>query len=372
MNHSYQLHFPDEIVFGPGTLASLPDQLPSGGKVLLVTGYSAQKNGLLDRLSELLRDFSPVTVCGIAAEPPLDEADRLIELGRQHQVTAVVAVGGGSVMDAAKTAAALIPAGGKVRDYFDGRRKITVRGLFCAALPTTAGTGAEITPNAVFIEPVTQVKRSIRHRFLVPDLALVDPELTLSSPPAVTAASGMDALTQAIESMVSLGANHATEALAAQAVELIYRHLSAACAHPDDLAARTAMAEGSMLTAMAFSHSGLGAVHGIGHPVGSLLHLPHGFTCAVLLVPVMEWNLPAVRDKFTRLAQLCGHDSAEDFIAGVRRLRDAIGIPGHFHDAGLKPEHFPFVIANCRSGSMKANPRPMTDADVVTILQKLL
>jgi len=368
----YSLHFPDEILFGCGELNALPDKLPAGVKVLVVTGGSAKRTGLYDRLLTLLRDFSPVGICGIAAEPPLDEVDRIIECGRAQGVTAVVAVGGGSVMDVAKTAACLIPAGGQVRDYFNGSRKISRRGLFCAALPTTSGTGAEITPNAVFIEPETQIKKSIRHKYLVPELAIIDPELTVSAPRDVTAASGLDALTQAIEAYVSCGSSNATDALAYKAVELIYNNLQKACDCPGDLAARSSMAEGSMLTAMAFSHSGLGAVHGIGHPVGSLLHLAHGLTCAVLLVPIMEWNAPVTAEKFARLATLCGGKTAEDFINAVRVLRQAVGIPADFRAAGLKEEHFDFIVKNCRSGSMKANPRAMTDAEVVALLQTLI
>ena len=371
MPDNYLLHFPDEIMFGIGTVSALPEKLPAGSKVLLVTGGSAKKTGLHGRLLEILAGFSLVDICGIAAEPPLDEVDRLIDFGREQKVTAVVAVGGGSVIDVAKTAACLIPAGGMVRDYFNGSRKIKERGLFCAALPTTSGTGAEITPNAVFIEPETQIKKSIRHKYLVPELAVIDPELTVSVPREVTAASGLDALTQAIEAYVSLGATNATDALALKAVELIYHNLQMACDCPGDLAARSAMAEGSMLTAMAFSHSGLGAVHGIGHPVGSLLQLAHGFTCAVLLVPVMEWNAPIVAEKFARLAAVCGGRTAADFIAAIRALRQAVGIPADFRKAGLREEHFDFIVKNCRSGSMKANPRPMTDAEVVAMLRQL-
>jgi len=339
---------------------------------LLVTGGSARTSGLLTRLEQLLNDFHPVTVCGIAAEPPLDEVDRLLQIGRQKQVTAVVAVGGGSVIDTAKAAACLIPATGLIRDYFNGERRIATRGLFCAALPTTAGTGAEITPNAVFIEPSASIKKSIRHKYLVPDLAIVDPELTMPAPPDITAASGMDALTQAIEAYVSLQANHTTDALALQAVALIFTHLQTACARPDDLEARTALAEGSMITAMAFSHSGLGAVHGIGHPVGSLLHLPHGRTCAILLTPVMRWNQSATPEKFLKLAEICGYNDAATFIDAIERLRTDIGIPADFRTAGLQEEHFDFIVRNCRSGSMKVNPRPMADADVINLLRTLM
>ncbi len=372
MTADYSMMFPGQVIFGVDTASELSRNIPDGSKVMLVTGKSAAHNGLLDKMVAILDKFETLTVCGVMPEPDLDEVDRLIKLGRDNGINAVVAVGGGSVMDTAKAAACIIANEGNIRDYFNGSRKIIDRnGVFLAALPTTSGTGAEITPNSVFIDPDSQIKKSIRHRYIIPDLAIVDPVLTVSAPSQITAASGMDALTQAVEAHISKGATSFTDALSARAVELIINSLATACREPDNIQARSDMAEGSMLTALAFSQSGLGAVHGIGHPVGSSLHLAHGLTCAILLVPVLEWNKIVSGDKLTGLAKTCGGKSADDFIDKVRSLRNEIGIPDTFKDAGLKEEHFEFIIKNCRSGSMRVNPRDMSDEDVGSMLKLL-
>jgi len=371
MIRNYSLSYPAEIVFGTGTLAQLPSRLKAFPRIMLVTGKSAQASGLLEKLENLLQCHELTTICGIAAEPPISEVNRLIDAGRHHGVNAVVAVGGGSVIDTAKAAACLIPADDRMEAYFDGKRQITRKGLYCAALPTTSGTGAEITPNAVFVDPRNQNKKSLRHQYLIPDLALVDPELTISTPADITAASGLDALTQAIESYISINAGHASMALAEKAIILILGSLEKAYNNGSYLPARIDMAEGSMLTAMAFTQSGLGAVHGIAHPLGSLLNVPHGRACATLLPYLLRWNLPQVEDQLHYLGHRLGMNSAAAFIDMITALCRKLQIPENFKQDGLKPEHFDFIIKNSRSGSMKCNPRPMSDEDIRNLLTKL-
>jgi alcohol dehydrogenase class IV len=205
---------------------------------------------------------------------------------------------------------------------------------------------------------------------MVPRIAIIDPELTLSMSPALTAASGLDALTQAIESHLSLGAHATSQALALAAVRLLVRWLPAAYADGTDREARIRVAEGSMLSAMAFGQSGLGAVHGLAHPIGHLLNLPHGHTCAVLLPYILRWNAPAKPAEFLELAATCGLKDGEDFVATIETMNREMSIPATF--AELRPEiHADYIVANCRSGSMKANPRPLDDNAVRALIQTL-
>ena len=166
---NYSLSFPGRIIFGAGTVKDLPGLIPADSRVLLVTGSHAEKDGLLEFMQQLLIGFEAVSVCGIESEPPLSEVDKLIQAGRYSSSTAIVAIGGGSVIDAAKTAAALIPLEGMTADYFYDRLQIQGKGLFFAALPTTAGTGAEITPNAVLTDTKVSIKKSIRHQGMFAD-----------------------------------------------------------------------------------------------------------------------------------------------------------------------------------------------------------
>jgi len=374
---AFELRYPPLVLFGWGRRAELPGVLQelNGGqapRVLLVTTRSAARTPGMDELRRLCNHRVAAEVCGVPHDPPLETVDELIRLARTHDVEAVVAVGGGSVIDAAKAAAAVAPFGEHVRPFFDGDQEIPSPGLPLAALPTTAGTGAEITKNAVLTDARRRIKKSLRSNHMVPRVALVDPELTVTMPPALTASSGMDALTQAVESYISLRTNPASQALAAEAVRCIVPNLPVAVERGTDRAARTAMACGSLLTALSFSQGGLGAVHGLAHPIGALLGLEHGFTCGVLLPYVLEWNLTACRDDLDRLAQIAGLRDASGLIRHIRDLKRRLGLPGGLAGAGLKPEHFDHIVQNCRSGSMKANPRPMSDEDVRRLLSDLL
>ena len=363
------------IVFGAGTAESLPGLLPAAaGRILLVMGRSAESNGLRDRFSALLADRVVVESIGaVPAEPPLDCVEELVSLGRSENVDAVVAVGGGSVIDAAKTAAAVVPLEGRAGDYFGVAGKDAVplpgKGLFFAALPTTAGTGAEVTRNAVLTDTATGIKKSIRSHLMVPDLAIVDPELTLSLPPDITANSAFDALTQAIESFTCPAATAATRALAETAVVKIMGNVEAAWRDGKDTRARTELAEGSLLSAMSFSQSGLGAVHGLAHPIGAAMKLPHGLVCAVLLPYILELNAEAAEKDYSRLARALGLDSVDAFVSEIRALEGRLGVPDGFK--GLERELYPFILANCRGRSMKGNPRHIDDAEIEGLLDRV-
>ena len=370
---NYQLHYPAEIIFGCGTAKVLAEKLAPFKKILLVTGTHFSRSAEFDALLASLKDFSVKTETGIHAEPPLADVDRVTASGRDFQAEAVAAIGGGSVIDCAKAAAALIPLSGSCAEYFSGRKAIPGKGLFFAALPTTSGTGAEITNNSVLTDPETKIKKSLRHPSMVADLAMVDPELTVSCPPALTAASGLDAFVQAFESYTSPKASSVTQALSCSALIKFAANLEKACQDGSDLAFRTEMAEGSMMSAMAFSQTGLGAIHGLAHPIGSLLGVPHGKACAALIPAVVEWNLPLCKVQYGEIARKCGFGrTADDFLGVCRDLCRKTGVKAGFRDYGLNGSHFDFIVKNCRSASMKLNPRPMTDDEVRNMLKGLV
>ena len=370
---SYSLHYPAEIVFGPETSGMLGEKLVRFKRILLVTGSHFAKSPEFEKLRNTLKDHEIRVETGIQAEPPLADVDRVTASGRDFQADAVVAIGGGSVIDCAKAAAALIPLSGSCAEYFSGEKAIPGKGLFFAALPTTAGTGAEITNNSVLTDPATKIKKSLRHPSMRADLAIVDPLLTVGCPPALTAASGLDAFVQAFESYTSPKASAATRALSCAALIKIAGNLENACRNGSDLTARTEMAEGSMLSAMAFSQTGLGAIHGLAHPIGSLLGVPHGKACAALIPAVAAWNLPLCEKQYGEIARNCGFGkTAEDFLAICLALCRKTGVKAGFRDYGLNGSHFDFIVKNCRSASMKLNPRPMSDDDVRALLKGLV
>ncbi len=365
---SYSLAFPEIIRFGVGERFKLVDLLPQGSVLFISGKHSGARiqQEIIPRLGgrayELISDIHP--------EPPLSDVERSLTVGRRMGATAIVGWGGGSAMDVAKCVASLMPLTGSVADYFYGRRELAGSGAFLAEVPTTAGTGAEITSNAVLGDPQTGIKQSIRGKGMGANLAIIDPELTYDCPNSVTAASGFDALTQAIESFISRRANSVSRALAVRAAKNIFSNLSSAWR--GDTEARSWVAEGSMMGAMAFSGSGLGAVHGIGHPLGSILQVPHGVCCAILLPTVMRWNLEVASASLTELSGvLIGKNDPTGLIERIEELRNSLELPVDFKSWGLGVKHQAFVVANCRSGSMKCNPRELSDTEVCQILEEL-
>ncbi|MDD3154138.1 MAG: iron-containing alcohol dehydrogenase [Victivallaceae bacterium] len=365
MSSSYQLLFPGKTVFGRGKFAELAEELAAlkeRGKFCYVTGRHGAD---LVRQTLLLRTGG-VVFSEISPEVTLAEIDALVDTARENCVRYFVGVGGGSAMDAAKAGALLYHHEEPAAEFFYGRAKLDRRRVGLILAPTTAGTGAEATANAVLRDPVTEIKQSIRHATMHADLAVVDPALTDSCPARVTACSGMDAFTQAVESFLSIRANDFTSPLALRAVQMIFHALPGA--FRGETAARDLMAEASMITGIAFAQSGLGAVHGLCHPLGSVLHLGHGESCALLLESVLRRNFRAVPEKFAVLAKACDCDSAEQWIAAVAALRDQLGLPGTLKTGQLTEEKIQFILANCRSGSMKCNPVFLPDEEVRALL----
>ena len=363
----FEMTLPQDIRFGRMCRKQLASLLPPG-PVLFVCGGHARKR-IEAETAELARSRRVLISPAESGEPSVDAVDRLLERARRAEVDAVVGWGGGSAMDSAKAVAALLHEPGSVGDYFYGRRTAEARKAFLAEVPTTAGTGAEVTANAVLTDRDTMIKQSLRTPGMTADAALVDPELTAECPPSVMAASGFDALTQAIESFISRKADALTRSLARTAARDVFFNLEEACSGAP--AAVDAVTLGSLNAGIALSKSGLGAVHGIGHPAGSLLHIPHGVCCAILLVEVLKFNCSAVRGELDELASALEEKDACALIDRISGLRQKLGVPDSFRPYGLKEEHFGFIISNCRSGSMKSNPRGMSDAEVGSLLEKL-
>ena len=370
---TYSVHYPAEITFGPGVSAALPEKLSRFRRILLVAGSHFIQTDDYAVLTDSLRRFDVFMQSRVQPEPPLEDVDRMVRCGREFQADAVVAVGGGSVIDCAKAAAALIPLDGTCADYFTGAKTTPGKGLFFAALPTTSGTGAEITNNAVLTDRASKIKKSLRHPSMVADLAMVDPLLTVSCPSGLSAASGLDAFVQAFESYTSPKASALTQALSIRALRKLSANLEKVCRDGSDPAVRTEMAEGSLLSAMAFSQTGLGAIHGLAHPIGSLLGVPHGKACAALIPSVVEWNLPMCEQQNGEIARECGFgETAADFLNVCLELCRKTGVRPGFHDYGLNETHFDFIVQNCRSASMKLNPRPLSDDEVRALLERLV
>jgi alcohol dehydrogenase class IV len=365
------------IIVGSGRAAELPDVVASlGSRVLVFTGANPARH------EQLLLGLRPrVAVFPVTGEPTIDLARVGAAAARDHGADVVAAIGGGSVIDTAKAVAMLMGNGGDPLDYLEvvgEGRPITQPSAPCIAIPTTAGTGAEVTANAVLASPAHQLKASLRSPLMIPRVALVDPQLTVSCPPPVTAASGLDALTQCLEPFVSVRANPLTDGLAREGLRRAAAGLRAAFHDGTDLIARTDMAICSLLGGMALANAKLGAVHGLAGVIGGRADVPHGMACAALLAPVMRANVRALRlsgnpsvRRYTEVARLLtGNRSAsiDDGVAWIRETTIVLRAPrlGTF---GLKAQDADDIAAKAaQSSSMKGNPVTLPHADLVSIL----
>ena len=370
----FTLRSPHEVIFGSGTRKKVGGAAALLGKrPLLVTGQGARKRGLVAEFEDTLQQagLAVAVFDQVEAEPTLGTVERGVQAFVVSDCDLVVAVGGGSAMDVGKAIAALAGLPASAHHYFSTGTEIPGPGHPIIALPTTSGTGAEVTPNSVLTDPSTLEKASIRGGTLMPTVALVDPELTLSLPREQTAFSGLDALTQAIESYVSLGANVVSDALAEEATRRLAGSLRLACEQPDNLPAREDLALGSLLAGLSLASARLGLVHGLAHPIGALYHLPHGRLCGWLHPAVMRFNLKAAGTKYATLARLIGLDpTAESLVDWVEALACDLGACGSWAEAGLREADFDQIIAaTVASGSSKHNPQKVTAEAVRELLE---
>ena len=370
------------IMAGAGRVAELPGVLAGlGSRVLVCTGANpARHAGLLAGLG------LPAAVLEVAAEPTVELARAGVAAAREHGADVVAAIGGGSVIDAGKAVAMLLGNGGDPLDYLEvigSGRAITRPAVPCVAVPTTAGTGAEVTANAVLAAPEHRLKASVRSPLMIPRVALVDPQLTVSCPPPVTAASGLDALTQCLEPLVSPRASPLTDGLAREGLRRAAAGLRAAYANGEDLAARADMATCALLGGMALANAKLGAVHGLAGVIGGIADVPHGIACATLLAPVIDANVHALRsgpghpalDRYAQAARLLTGDpaaSVQDGLAWIRQTLTLLAVPG-LATFGVGPQHADEIAAKAlTASSMQGNPVALSHGDLETIVLRAL
>jgi len=371
------------VLAGPGRAAELPGVLAGlGSRVLVCTGANpARHDGLLAGLG------LPTAVLEVGAEPTVGLARAGVRAAREHGADVVVAIGGGSVIDTGKAIAILLGNGGDPLDYLEvigAGQAITRPAVPCVAVPTTAGTGAEVTANAVLASPEHRLKASLRSPLMIPRVALIDPHLTVSCPRAVTAASGLDALTQCLEPLVSPRASPLTDGLASEGLRRAAAGLRAAYADGENLAARADMATCALLGGMALANAKLGAVHGLAGVIGGIADVPHGIACAAVLAPVISANVRALRsgppgqpalDRYGRAARLLTGDPAasiEDGLAWIRQTLVLLEVPG-LAALGVGTQHADEIAAKAlTSSSMQGNPVALSHGDLKAIVTQAL
>lgn len=368
---------PTRISFGRGVALTLVDPLRQVGatKVLVVTDAGVMKAGLVAPLEERLRDAQiPYEIyADVVPDPGVGEVQRCYERAKECGADAFVAVGGGSAIDTAKMAAVLLVNGGTVLDYI-GIDKVPKPGAPVVAIPTAAGTGAELTINSVIADPDHNRKLVIISPNATALFALEDPEMTVGLPPFLTAITGMDTLVHAIESFTSKKSYRMTELLALEAIRDAGRALPAAVKDGADLDAREAMMRAVVTASLAFSNTRLGNVHAMSLPLGGWCHVAHGTAVAVVLPRVMDFNRTAAPDRYAAVGEALGtKKDAKAAVERIYRMNEEIGIPGGLRGLGVDEAVIPSMAKDAMlSGNVLVNPRTTTQADIEALYKAAL
>jgi Alcohol dehydrogenase, class IV len=370
------------IVFRPGAANCLTGIVDGrcGDSVLLVTDAGLRRLGLCDAaLRSLAEAGVSVTVFdAVEADPSLATVLKAVEAGRMAGVSGVVGFGGGSSLDVAKIAALLLGSGENIDEAWGVGQAKGPR-LPLVLVPTTAGTGSEVTPVSILTVDGDE-KRGVSSPILLPDIAVLDPDLTLGLPPAITAATGIDAMVHAIEAYASRNANNnpLSKMLARQALQLLGANIERAVLDGADRQARGAMLLGAMLAGQAFANSPVAAVHALAYPIGGRFHVPHGLSNALVLPHVLRFNAPQAErayaeiaaDVFPRLASEGGANArCRAFIDSLAALSERLGLPQRLRDVGIGEEHLPAMAADAMKQTrlLVNNPRPVEEADALAI-----
>ncbi len=384
MTQTYQFKTPSVIVNGPGAAKEVGSFAKGlGKKALIVTDVALEKIGLLNDIKNSLEmaGISFAIYDKVVAEPTMDFAEEGLKIFKEVQAEFLIAVGGGSPIDAAKGIAALATNPGKMSD-FAGANKIPRPGAPLIAIPTTAGTGSEVSQFTIITDTTRDVKMLIASLNIMPRVALVDPLMTLTMPQKITAATGLDALTHAIEAFVSVKAQPITDTLALQAIRVIAGNIRQAWSNGDNIEARTNMMIGALQAGMAFSNSSVALVHGMARPIGAYFHVPHGVSNAALLPTVIEFSIPGNPKRYAEIAEAMGEiteglsvlDAAYLAADAVERLNIDLKVPT-LRELGVEEKKFNSIVEQMAadaiaSGSPGNNPRKATQGEIVELYRR--
>lgn len=370
----------NRLITGEGATGQLKVEAERLGitNPLIVTDYIIQQTGMLHNIQEILEGLTCGVFLDVKPEPEfyvVEECRKAFQKGRHD---GLIAIGGGSAIDTAKAVSGYAHYTGALADLV-GTDHVKQKGCPLIVIPTTAGTGSEVTNISILSDKEEQVKKGIVSDYLLPDVAIVSPEMTVTMPPHVTAASGIDALVHAIEAYISVNASPITDSLAIGAMRMIGVNLPKAYANPRDMKAREQMATASLMAGMAFGNAGVGAVHALAYPLGGRFHIPHGVSNALLLPYVMEWNKIACLERFRDVAAALGekvdeatdNEAAEKAIAAMSRLCKAVRIPDGLQELGIKETDLEDMAEDASKIDrlLKNNPRMFTKADILAIYE---
>lgn len=380
MNHVSTFKSANKLITGKGATEKLLEETVrlEMKNPLIVTDEILLKIGVVDKVTKLLQDHPYGIYSGVKPEPEVSLVAECKEVFISGQHDGFIALGGGSAIDIAKAVSAYSAFDGSIEELF-GTDLVPEKGAPIIAIPTTAGTGSEVTNICILSDTEAQLKKGIVSDYLLPDVAIVSPEMTLTMPKSVTAASGVDALVHAIEAYISINASPITDSLALGAMKMIANNLPKAYANPNHIEARENMATASLMAGMAFGNAGVGAVHALAYPLGGRYHIPHGVSNALLLPYVMEWNKIACPERFRDIAEALGAntnglsntEAANIAVAAMRNLCTDVNIPKGLRNFNIPEDAIRSMAEDASQITrlLKNNPRVLSTDDIEEIYQ---
>lgn len=371
------------VVFGSGSLKKVPDILKDNGckKVFIVSGPTLNKIGAVKKLTDLIKEsgLEYDVFLDVEPNPSIETVYKATKMYKDSGATNIVALGGGSPMDVSKAVGVLATYGGKITDY-EGYEKVPGKIIPIIAIPTTAGTGSEVTRTSVVTDKSRNYKFAVISSTMIPSFAILDPELIMSLSPIVAASTGIDALVHAIESYISLNSNVFTDTMSERAMELIGKYIRRFVANRKDEEAASAMLIASNFAGIAFTRALLGNVHAMAHPLGGYFNVPHGIANAILLPAVIEYNALADNGKYEKIynyiklgkGQTC--DFTPDMLTEeIKSLISSLGIPQNLSEVGVTEDKIREMATDAmKSGNILTNPRQSTVEDIEALYRKVL
>jgi alcohol dehydrogenase len=361
---------PTKVFFGVKSIKTVPNliRLYNPKNILVISG---EKTVERCNFEKYLEGYALINY-KIGSNPTVNDIENCLGyVNNSYSADLIVGLGGGSAIDTGKTVALLLNNLGSVKGYLHKKEKIEKKGKIFVAIPTTAGTGSEVTPYASIIDE--KEKLSLSHEYLCPHVAIVDPSLTLTLPPRLTAITGMDALIQGIEAYWSINSTPQTDKYALEAIKLSFENLKKACENPQDIKYRINMSRASLLSGAAISHTKTTIVHSVSYPLTTYFNIPHGLACSLTIPYFMKFNAKAVPEKIIKISKTIGAKSIQD---GVKRIEDIItdiGLETKLSDFGIKKRDIKLIVENgFRSDRANNNPRSVTKNDLRKILMKIL
>lgn len=379
----YTFKIPQDIVFGMGSLKRLPELLEKSGakKMMIVSDHSLEKIGMVGKVQKIVEDagIETCTFLDILPNPTVDMVDAATKMYKESKAECIVALGGGSPMDVAKAVGVIARYGGSITEY-EGAHLVPGPIEPIIAIPTTAGTGSEVTAFSVITDTSRNYKLTVFSYELLPKYALLDPEMIMTAPPSIAASCGVDALIHAWEAYTSLGASPFSDAMAEKAMEMIGGNIRRFVANRKDEEAACAMMSGSLFAGIAFAWARLGNVHAMSHPVSAFFGVQHGVANSILLPVIVEYNALADHGRYEKIYNFISEDKepVKDFnpqmlVEEIKKLNADLGIPKSLSEVGVTEDKIPQMAADAmKSGNIAVNPRQTTLKDVEMLYHKAM